>query len=107
MARNKFDKPSVPTASFVEFLSLSNNPSAATQYIKNYLQSILFCQDLRMDPFTVFCLTQICSEYNLAEGPSRISLFLLFDPATSLVYSTNDDIVDQATINSSGEYGMS
>ena len=107
MAQNEFDDPRVPTASFVEFLSLSNNPSAATQYIKNYLQSTLLCQDLRMDPFTVICLTQICPEYNLAEGPSRLSLFLLFDPATSLVYSTNDDIVDQATIDSSGEYGMS
>ena len=31
---------------------------------------------------------------------------MLFDPATSLVYSTNDDIINQATIDVKGEYGM-
>jgi hypothetical protein len=106
MAQNEFDQPQGPTTTLTEFLSLSSNTSAATQFIKNFLQSTMLCQDLRMDPFTVLCLTQLSPEFNLAEGPSRLSLFLLFDPATSLVYSTNDDIIDQATIDASGEHGM-
>jgi len=106
MAQNEFDNPSAPTQNLTDFLALSNNTSAATQYIKNYLTSTMFCQDLRLDPFTVLCLTQLSPEYNLPDGPSRLSLFLVFDPATSLTYSTNEDIVDQATVDASGEHGM-
>jgi hypothetical protein len=107
MAQNEFDSPSAPTQNLTDFLALSNNTSAATQYLKNYLTSTMFCQDLRLDPFTVLCLTQLSPEYNLPDGPSRLSLFLVFDPATSLTYSTNEDIVDQATVDASGEHGMS
>jgi hypothetical protein len=71
MAQNEYDEPQAPTTTLVEFLSLSNNTSAASQYIKNYLQSTMFCQDIRIDPFTVICLTQLTPEYNLSEGPSR------------------------------------
>jgi hypothetical protein len=106
MARNEESNPSQPTDTLVQFLSLSSNTSAALQYIKNFLQSTLHCQDIRMDPFTVVCLSQLSLDFDLAEGPARLSLFMLFDPATSLVYSTNDDIIDQATIDAKGEYGM-
>jgi hypothetical protein len=106
MARHMDDEHTQPTDSLVQFLSLSNNTSAALQFIKNYLHATLHCQDIRMDNFMVLCLSQFSLDYELASGPGRLSLFMMFDPATSLVYSTNEDIIDQATVDASGEYGM-
>ena len=52
MAAHDDDIITEPIQSLATFLSLSSNTSAAQQFMAEYLQSILKCQDLRLDPFT-------------------------------------------------------
>jgi hypothetical protein len=106
MAQNDTDIKTVPAASLVTFLSLSSNSSAAQQYLLDYLNSNLQCQDLRMDTFGVLCLTQLQFIYDPLEGPSRLSLFKIFDQSNHMTASTDTDIIAQATMDAGGD-GMS
>ena len=64
-----------PIQSLATFLSLSSNTSpAAQQFMAEYLQYILNCQNLRLDPFTTLYLSQLQFNYDPTEGHSRISL---------------------------------
>ena len=103
MARHDADIVSRPTTTLSTFLSLSANSSAAQQYLLDYLQSTLHCQDIRVDTFVVLCITQLQFVYSPIEGPSRLSLFKIFDQANQMTASSDADIVAQATIDAGGD----
>ena len=64
-----------PIQSLATFLSLSSNTSpAAQQFMAEYRQYILNCQNLRLDPFTTLFMSQLQFNYDPTEGHSRISL---------------------------------
>ena len=103
MARHDNDVVTQPTATLVTFLSLSANSSAAQQYLIDYLQSTLHCQDIRIDTFVVLCITQLQFVYSPVEGPSRLSLFKIFDQSNQMTASSDADILAQATIDAGGD----
>jgi hypothetical protein len=103
MARHDADVVMQPTNTLATFLSLSANSSAAQQYLIDYLQSTLHCQDIRVDTFVVLCITQLQFIYSPIEGPSRLSLFKIFDQANQMTASSDADIVAQATIDAGGD----
>ena len=81
-----------PIQSLATFLSLSSNTSATPQFMAEYLQSILNCQDLRLDPFTTLYLSQLQFNYDPTEGPLRISLFKLLSESSIMVSSSDIEI---------------
>lgn len=85
-----------PIQSLAAFLSLSSNTLAAQQLMAEYLQSILNCQDLRLDPFITLCISQLQLNYNHTKGPSRITLF-------KLLSSSDIEIISNATIDPAGD----
>jgi hypothetical protein len=103
MARHDNDIVTAPTESLTTFLSLSSNSSAAQQYLLDYLQSTLQCQDLRLDTFVILCITQLQFIYPPLEGPSRLSLFKIFDQSNQMTASSDSDILAQATIDAGGD----
>ncbi len=68
-----------PTATLSTFLSLSINSSAAQQYLIDYLQSTLHCQDIQVDLFVVPSITQLQFVYSPVKGPSLINLLKIFE----------------------------
>ena len=88
-----------PIQSLATFLSLSSNTSAAQQFIVEYLQSILNCQDLHLDPFRNLCISELQLNYDLTEGPSRISLVKLISDSNNMVSSSDIEIISYATID--------
>ena len=103
MAAHDDDIITEPIQSLATFLSLSSNTSAAQQFMAEYLQSILNCQDLRLDPFTTLCISQLQFNYDPTEGPSRISLFKLLAESNSMVSSSDIEIISNATIDAAGD----
>lgn len=92
-----------PIQSLAAFLSLSSNTSAAQQFMAEYLQSILNCQDLRLDPFTTLCISQLQLNYDPTKGPSRITLFKLLSESNSMVSSSDIEIISNVTIDPAGD----
>ena len=105
MATHDDDTMLEPTQSLTTFLSLSSNTSAAQhyRYMSKYLHSVLLCQDLRLDPFTSLCISQLQLNYDPTEGPSQLSLLKLLSKSNSMVASSDQDIIANATIDSSGD----
>jgi len=103
MAAHDDDIITEPIQSLATFLSLSSNTSAAQQFMAEYLQSILNCQDLRLDPFTTLCISQLQFNYDPTEGPSRISLFKLLSESNNMVSSSDIEIISNATIDAAGD----
>lgn len=102
MAAHDDDIVNDPIQLLATFLSLSSSTSATQQFMAEYLQSILNCQDLRLDPFTTLCISKLQFKYDPTEGPLRISLFKLLSESNSMVSSLDIEIISNATIDAAG-----